>query len=79
MEDRQLSADGRFRWSEPWQQWVPTGREETIDAPPLKMGPLEPEKPRHPRRCWCAECWNEGLRVGEYLRNRNLWGNGGLS
>lgn len=76
MDDKQLSRDGRFQWSETWQTWVPTGREDVIDVAPLDVGPLLPD--RHPEGCWCDECFNMGQRMADYLKNRGLWGNGGL-
>ena len=69
--DGQLSADERFRWSAAWGRWVPTGREQTDLPGPLEFGPLMPEK-LHPRGCWCVECWNTGLRYGEYLKAKSI-------
>lgn len=65
--DGTLSRDGKFRWSAGWGQWVPTGREEEIPLPgPLEFGPLLPE--RHSESCLCVDCWNAGVRYGDYLK-----------
>jgi hypothetical protein len=69
--DGQLSADGRFRWSAAWGAWVPTGKEETVEAGPLEWGPLMPER-IHPRGCWCLRCWDTGLRYGDYLKAKRI-------
>lgn len=40
----------------------------------ISEGPLVPP-PRpapHEAGCWCVECWNAGLRFGEYLRAKRL-------
>lgn len=72
-----LSRDGRFKWSAGWQKWVPTGKEPELELPgPLESGPLLPE--RHSASCVCVECNNTGVRYADYLKNRDLWGNGGL-
>ena len=48
---------------------------------PLPLEPLlisegpEPPPPRrapHEAGCWCVECWNAGLRYGEWLKAKNL-------
>jgi hypothetical protein len=33
---------------------------------------------RHPEGCWCEDCWNMGLEVGEYLKRRKLFNNNGF-
>lgn len=42
--------------------------------PPLGTGPLlaEPRRPSHVSGCGCVECWNAGLRYGEYLKQKKL-------
>jgi hypothetical protein len=73
----QLTQDGRFRWSAGWGQWVPTGKETMEPSPsPLESGPLPPE--RHSASCMCNACLTTAQRVADYLKNRDLWGNGGL-
>lgn len=70
--DGQLSADGKFRWSAGWGRWVPTGREdEPIDVGPLEWGPLMPDR-LHPRGCWCADCWETGIRYADYAKTKRL-------
>jgi hypothetical protein len=77
--DGTLSRDGRFRWSAGWGKWVPTGKEQEpeLDLAPLGAGPLEPEIERHPFD-GCAECMNQGQLRADYIKNRDLWGHGGL-
>lgn len=40
------------------------------------QGPLEPNaverRPLHKAGCACIECWNAGLRYGEYLKAKGL-------
>jgi len=41
----------------------------------LGTGPLEPERirrSRHAAGCNCIDCWNAGLRYGEYLKQKRL-------
>lgn len=44
--------------------------------------PIRPEHyvlpVRHPSECTCSECDCMGQRYADYLKNRDLWGNGGL-
>ena len=64
-----LSRDGRFKWSAGWQNWVPTGKEPEMELElpgPLESGPLLPE--RHSASCLCVDCWNTGVRYGDYLK-----------
>lgn len=72
-KDGMLSRDGRFRWSEPWQQWVPTGKEIQPEQllVPLESGPLLPE--RHSASCACGECMTAGQHYADYLKARSLW------
>jgi hypothetical protein len=46
------------------------------DLEPLQVweGPLlpEPKCPTHIAGCGCMECWNQGLRYGEYLKAKRL-------
>jgi len=72
--DGELSRDGRFRWVAAWGKWVPTGKE--IRRPPQQIdfvaesGP--PPKPRHSASCVCAECWNKGVRIMDYLKDKKI-------
>ena len=48
-----------------------------LPASVLGEGPLLPNAPehrapRHPARCECTDCWNAGLRYGEYLKQKEL-------
>lgn len=71
--DGQLSRDGRFRWSEPWSQWVPTGKE--IREPPQQTDFLESAKPvaRHSPSCLCDACLTAGQHYADYLKARSKW------
>lgn len=79
-KDGELSRDGRFRWSAGWHRWVPTGKETVIaqeEIPLLGMGPLNPTNTHLPS-CLCAACVESGQHYADYLKNRDLWGGGGL-
>lgn len=75
--DGSLSDDGRFQWVAAWRQWVPTGKETQLELPGLP--PSGPQlSTRHSDSCLCAECATKAQRIADYLKNRDLWGNGGL-
>lgn len=81
LKDGQLSRDGRFRWSAGWGKWVPLTQPPVGREPlpgPLESGPLEPETLCHDSFCECKRCVNAGQRYADYLKNRDLWNNGGL-
>lgn len=35
-------------------------------------GPLEPILDTHPKRCWCASCWNVGVQYADYVKQKKL-------
>lgn len=53
---------------------VPIDLEAPLPLQPLGRGPLlaEPRRPAHVQGCGCLECWNEGLRYGEWLKQKKL-------
>jgi hypothetical protein len=77
LKDGALSRNGRFRWSAGWGSWVPVEpvREETRSNLPLESFP----DPAHVCNDMnCTECWNKAQLTADYMKNRGLWGNGGL-
>ncbi len=43
---------------------------ECAKAAPLPL--VEGRKPVHPPGCDCTECWNAGLRYGDWLKQKQL-------
>ncbi len=43
-------------------------------------GPLtpEPRKPPHAAGCFCTDCWQAGLEMGEYLQKKRLFDENGF-
>lgn len=76
MKPDRISDGLIWRWSDGWNKWFPIG-EALVEAVPDEPVTLAPSHPAHPSNCWCVECWNAGVRMADYLKNRNLWNGGG--
>jgi hypothetical protein len=42
-----------------------------VTLPLIEVGPI-PKISRHSDDCWCVDCWNAGLRYGDYLKQKGL-------
>jgi hypothetical protein len=76
--DGLISADGRFRWSAGWAQWVPLSEHTTYAASfPQHDGPamLAKDNARSQMRChcgWCATCFTLAQHMSDWQKAKRL-------
>jgi hypothetical protein len=73
--DGLISADGRFRWSAGWAQWVPLS--DQAASLPRHDGPaiLAKDNARSQMRChcgWCATCFTLAQYMSDWRKAKKL-------